>query len=450
MAGAQEHSDTRIHKPAGTMGDPRCPISLAAALAITLAGAAEGPVHYRTRGAVSARPACGYTGEVVNLLPQSTVFPSGVWRAAGSAPEHAPAVEFAAGLGPSGVQDAARVTFNAGGTPSPDRWSCLEAGATVRAGEAYTFSFSVKGPEGSFVTARGAAGRGFSRIPLNGRWQRVHLTEVATDVSPVLRIGLGAHDAREAPSQPEVTVLLWGPQLIVGRGTVPYRPSGDEIAPSWPLELVAPDEIRSACPPLDEPQAAATNLLRWTADLRRVTWKTQGLADVQAGHGPTPIGVRDGHLLQESKGPGPHGASQEFACPATGPFVASIYVRPGGRTHCVLRLELPGAASEARFDLAGLAVLHADPPTAARVDAVGKGWVRIQVSGAASATGIGRVFLGALDGAGGDPRYEGDGRSGVIVWGPQVEAGTAATSYIPSFFIPETRAADEPVTAPSP
>jgi hypothetical protein len=423
---------------------------IALVLSIAFTAAAEAPPQYRTRGAVSARPACGYTDEVVNLLPQSAQFPGGTWRAAGSVQELAPVVETAAAISPSGARDAARITFNAGGPPTPGRWSCLEADAPVRAGEVYTLSFSVKGPEGSFVTARGAAGRGFSRIPLNGRWQRVHLTEVATDNSPTLRIGLGAHESAEAPAPAEVTVLLWGPQLVVGRGRVPYRPSGAKTAPRWPLALVAPDEIRTACPPLDVAQHASTNLLRWTADLRRPPWTPEGLTGAHAGHGPTPIGARDGHLLQESKGAGPHGIGQPFECPTSGPFVASVYVQPGTRTHCVLRLELPGAGIEARFDLAGRTVVAADTPMAARIDAVGKEWMRIQVSGMTSSPGPGRISLRTLDRADASPAYEGDGRSGMVVWGPQVEAGTAASSYIPTFFIPETRAADEPVTAPSP
>ncbi|MBU3684638.1 MAG: hypothetical protein FGM39_11630, partial [Phycisphaerales bacterium] len=168
-------------------------------LAGTPLGGADA-VTYRTHGAVSARPACGYADEAVNLLPQSARFPAGAWRAAGSAPELMPKIEADADTGPSGARDAARVSFDAGGAPTPERWSCLETSATVLAGETYTFSFSVKGPEGSFITARGAAGKGFSRIPLNGRWQRVHLTEVATGTAPTLRIGLGANDSGEAPA----------------------------------------------------------------------------------------------------------------------------------------------------------------------------------------------------------------------------------------------------------
>jgi hypothetical protein len=419
-------------------------------LATAFAAAADGPTQYRTRGAVSARPACGYTDEVVNLLPQSVQFPAGAWRAAGSAPELMPTIEAAADTGPSGARDAARVTFDAGGAPTPERWSCLETNATVLPGETYTFSFSVKGPEGSFITARGAAGKGFSRIPLNGRWQRVHLTEVAAGTTPTLRIGLGANDASEAPAPADVSVLLWGPQLVMGRGISPYRPSADEAPPPWPLVLVAPGEVRTACPPVDGPLAAATNVLRWTADLKRTPWETEALTGAHAGQGPSPIGVRDGHLLQESKGVGPHGIAQPFDCPAAGAFTASIFVRPGTRNCCVLRLGLPGGGTDARFDLAGRTVTRAETPAAARIDAVGKGWVRIQVSATASGPGPGRIAVHMLDRADGEQRYEGDGGGGMVVWGPQVEAGTTATSYTPTFFIPETRAADEPVTAPSP
>ncbi|MFM8818116.1 MAG: hypothetical protein ACKOHI_09670, partial [Phycisphaerales bacterium] len=249
------------------MNTSACGIAIA-----LLAGTAAGDdavETYRTHGAVSARPQCGYTDELQNLLPQSARFPAGTWRAASAPPGLAPTIEPNADAGPSGDRDAARVTFAASDVPTPERWSCLETTAAVIPGETYTFSFSVKGPEGAYIPARGAAGRGFSRIPLNGRWQRVHLTEVALGASPTLRIGLGAHEAGEAPAPARVTVLLCGPQLILGRGAVPYRASGEGTLPTWPLALVAPGDTRTACPPVDMPQPAATNLLRWTADPTR-------------------------------------------------------------------------------------------------------------------------------------------------------------------------------------
>jgi hypothetical protein len=408
-----------------------------------MAGGDDAGVTYRTRGAVSARPQCGYSDELQNLLPQSARFPAGTWRAAASTPDLAPTVEANADTGPSGERHAARVTFDATSAPTPKRWSCLEAPATVIPGETYTFSFSVKGPEGAFITARGAAGAGFSRIPLNGRWQRVHLTEVATKSTPTLRIGLGAHDAGESPVPAAVTVLLWGPQLVLGRGAVPYRPSGDKLLPTWPLALVPPGAVRTACPPLDAPQPASTNLLRWTADPKRAPWVITGLTGAHAGNGPSPIGARDAHLLQESKSPGPHGLSQSFDCPRAGPFVASIFVRPGARTHAELALRLPGGDGRARFDLAGGIAMAMDGTGTARIDPIGKGWLRLQVAATASSAGPGQMFLRLLERHDGSPDYDGDGSGGLLVWGPQVEAGTEATSHIPTFFIPETREADE-------
>jgi hypothetical protein len=399
---------------------------------------------YRTHGAVSARPQCGYTDELQNLLPQSARFPAGTWRAAAAA-GISPAVEPNADACPTGDRDAARVTFDASDVPTPERWSCLETTATVIPGETYTFSFSVKGPEGAFITARGAAGRGFSRIPLNGRWQRVHLTEVASGTSPTLRIGLGAHDAGEAPAPARVTVLLWGPQLILGRGTVPYRASGEVPLPAWPLALVAPDEVRTACPPADAPQPAATNLLRWTADPKRAPWIATGLTGAHSGQGASPIGLRDAHLLQESKGPGPHALSQPFDCPGAGPFVASIYVRPGKREHAELELRLPGGEGRARFDLVAGTAMATGGEASPRIDRIGTGWLRIQVSAKAGAAGPSELLLRLLDRQDGAPEYEGDGSGGLLAWGPQVEAGTEATSHIPTFFIPETRGADEPL-----
>lgn len=428
-------------------------IGVACALASALvacdaAGDAQRAV-YRTRGAVSARPQCGFSDEVQNLLPQSTLFPSGAWRPSSSAPELAPVVEQDAEHSPSGRRDAARITFDAGSPPTPERWSCLEARPSVIPGETYTFSFSVKGPEGAFITARGAAGRGFSRIPLNGRWQRVHLTEVASSRTPALRIGLGAHDVREATAPAAVTVHLWGPQLVHGPSDVDYRPSGDTLLPIWPLALVPPGTVRLACPPLDQPERASTNLLRWTGDLARATWTVTGLTGAHAGQGPSPTGVRDAHLLRESKGAGRHGVAQPFACPHEGAFVASIYVRPGQRTAAELAIELPGGGGSARFDLAAGSATPASAASSARIEPIGKGWFRIQVVAEASGPGPAQLQLRLLDRGDGSTDYEGDGTSGLLAWGPQVEAGAAASSHIPTFFIPETRGADELVTAPS-
>ena len=111
--------------------------TLACGLTIAvLAGMAAGDdavKTYRTHGAVSARPACGYTDELQNLLPQSARLPAGTWRAAAAAPGIPPAVEPNADTGPSGEREAARVTFDASdvsiaqdaSNPNNARWGII-------------------------------------------------------------------------------------------------------------------------------------------------------------------------------------------------------------------------------------------------------------------------------------------------------------------------------------
>lgn len=401
----------------------------------------------RTRGAVTARAACGYDDDPRNLLPRSTDFPRAPWQARASSPDLLPRIAESTETGPSGAPDAVAVEFDAGGAPTPERWCCLEAPATCTPGTTYTFSFSVKGPNGSYLTARGAAGAGYSRIPLNGRWQRVHLTEQAT-APTMLRIGLAAHRPDEAPPSSAVRVLLSAPQLVAGRGVVPYQPTGASLPPSWPLELVPPGSVRAPCGPAGRGEGEATNLLRWSTKLERGAWTRQGLAPHAGPVGPSPIGVADAAVLQESGGPGPHALCQAFIGEGAGPVTASIYVKPQGRGAALLGLSSKDAIAEARFDLAA-GTLHAATGGSAGIERVGQGWYRLSLAVPSLAGGAGNFSLVLLERADGPVDHAGDGRSGVITWGPQVESGSASSSYIPTFFVPETREADEPVTAPS-
>lgn len=407
------------------------------------------PVPMRTRGAVTARPACGYDDGPRNLLLHSTDFPRAPWQARASSPDLLPRLGASAETGPSGAPDAAAVEFDAGGAPTPERWCCLETVASCTPGTTYTFSFSVKGPEGSFLTARGAAGAGFSRIPLNGRWQRVHLTEQATAKSPTLRIGLAAHGTDEPKPSSAVRVLLSAPQLVAGRGVVPYQPTGASVPPPWPLELVPPGAVRTPCDADDRGEREAMNLLRWSTKLDHGAWTRQGLAAPGVAPGPSPIGAPDAALLRESEGPGPHALSQAFIGGGGGPVTASIYVKPRERRAVLLALSSNDVLAEARFDL-DAGALRAETGGNAAIERVGQGWYRLWLTVPSVAAGAGTFSLALLGRADAATENDGDGKSGLLAWGPQVESGPAPSSYIPTFFVPESRGADEPVKAPEP
>lgn len=413
--------------------------------------AGDGPAAFRARGAVTARPACGYQDGPRNLLARTIDFPVAGWTPAASGAATPPEVRPNAGTAPDGSGSAARIVF-----PSPAQamapWhSCIESTVEVQAGQAYTFSFSVKGPEGARIGARGAAGGESSVIPLDGRWQRVHLTEVATGGPCAIRIGMTDAVAPGTGSSAADGILLWGPQLVLGRERVPYQPTTGPAPPMYPLELVADGELRTPCPPDGVPEGAATNLLCWSNDLGDRSWRAVGIEPIAGMHAVAPTGLGGAQRIRESKSPGPHGISQSFRCPAGVPLVASVYVRPEGRSHCMLTVAHGSGSDRGRFELPTAAGTPFCVGAGTRIETVGQGWYRLQVATTAPAAADARavVSLSLLDQLAGDHAYEGDGRGSILVWGPQVEVGTSATSHIPTFFVPETRQADEPVTVPS-
>lgn len=76
------------------------------------------------------------------------------------------------------------------------------------------------------------------------------------------------------------------------------------------------------------------------------------------------------------------------------------------------------------------------------IEDCGNGWKRITVTGQKASTYSWDVGVSPLDDSG-NVTYQGDGTSGVYIWGAQLEEGTVATSYIPTSGSTVTRAADD-------
>lgn len=430
-----------------------------AALAVlaSTSGGEGTPGLVRQGGAVQVVRSCAFTEGPRNLLQNSRGFPSVPWRAVGEGGAALPDVERRGVTAPDGHDGAVTVRFDLGEASNPGDASMLEAEMPVLPWQAYTFAFSVRAPAGTVLSCRGVSGKEYTRITCDGGWQRVSLTEIAGQGRRAsVRLGLAGGKRHTGAASHRASFDLWGPHLQEGRSASRYVPTGpkdgtgriDAVRALHPMHLLAPDEPRFPCAPgapaggTDAPQPSATNLLRWTMHLGHGPWLREGLAAVRPSVLPSPVGLPAADGLVEDGSTGPHGVRQAFECDAAGDLAASVFLHAQARKRCLVELAVPDATTVAEINLTDGAATRILGEGEVACEAIGRGWFRAQVTARAASGGAGHFRVLTHAGPGGIADHAGDGKSGIALWGAQVEAGTRATAYVPTFFVPETRSAE--------
>lgn len=178
-------------------------------------------------------------------------------------------------------------------------------------------------------------------------------------------------------------------------------------------------------------QGANPNLIQRSEEFSNAVWtKTRSTITADAVANPV-NGLVDADKLVEDGSSGTHPCLCPNADVAAGSqVVGSVYFEKGERDYGVLLIQdgASAAIGVAYFNLVNGTVASNATGVAAIVNA-GGGWYRCSVSGTCVVASARMVVYPSVDGVPANLGYQGDGTSGLYIWGAQLEPGTTPTPY---------------------
>lgn len=189
-------------------------------------------------------------------------------------------------------------------------------------------------------------------------------------------------------------------------------------------------------------EGARTNLCLRSEDFG-TTWTTSNVT-VSTNQTTAPDGTATADAILESATTSTHLINQSITISATTTYSASCFVKGLNRTWCAVEMIGVDAAGRfAYFNLSGSgAVGTTSGTTSTRITAYPNGWYLctiVAASGTGAGTGAIRVYSASADNT---ATFLGNTSNGLYVWGAQLEAGSFASSYIPTTTASVTRNAD--------
>ena len=296
----------------------------------------------------------------------------------------------------------------------------------------YTFSIWLKRKTGTGDIQITVDGSTYVTVAVTEGWQRFSttLTPTAGTRTPGIRIVTNG-DA----------VFHWGAQLSDSASLDPYianTGAAPAAGPNYGPRLDYDPSTLAAKGLLVEEQR--TNLLVYSEQIDNAAW-TKVSCTVTANAVASPDGTTDAdQLTVTTAGLGLIAETATVTASATNDYYFSAFVKAGNVSVVTLNPYYIGnTESNVYFNLSTLVVVGAPYAGEYIIQAYGNGWYRVGCRIARDATAT-RTTIAARIWVGSRPSASvGDY---VYVWGAQLEAGSFATSYIPTGAATATRAVD--------
>jgi hypothetical protein len=345
----------------------------------------------------------------------------------------------------------------------------VQQAVTTVSGTSYTYSVYLKAGERTVVTMRAIGTTTFAACTINltagtissvtgvgtitnagNGWYRVSVTGTADSTTSTCYVNLsnaGINYTGDGSSG----AFVWGAQLSNSASVDPYvyNPAAAPTSTAYygPRFDYNPTTLAPLGLLIEEQRV---NLALYSEQFDNAYWNATG-GTVSANNATSPDGTLDADTFTEAAG------STDPRFPVTVTLVIGtsytlstyVKIKAGSAQRYLMLVFNAGFAfvSGANFDLVA-GVVGATTNATGTITPVGNGWFRCTMTPSATATATSasfRVRIAAVNTSGniaGPSAYVGDGTSGFILFGAQLEAGAFATSYIPTVASTVTRAAD--------